>query len=271
MRTWRNLRWTGAVLCVSLSAALPLFSVSASAQEKTMASVSKAQIEAAASRRTVFGHQSVGNNILEGVRKIAREQGVAINIAEGRSDTSGKPGIYHFAVGANGDPRGKISDFGKTLGASSFDKVDVALVKLCYVDFNASTDALAVALNYVATLKKLQETHPATRFVAVTAPLTVVRSGAKEWLKSAVGRSSPDLAENAKRAIFNTYLRKQFDADHLFDIAKLEAGPASTGTESLRPEISSDGGHLNDQGEREAGAAFIQLIAGSNYTTGQKP
>ncbi len=135
-------------------------------------------------------------------------------------------------------------------------------MKLCFIDFNAGSDAQAIAKTYVSTIKKLQEAHPETRFVAVTAPLTVVRSGAKQWLKSALGRGSSDVADNAKRKEFNDALREHFDAEHLFDIAKLEAGAGSGETEALRAEISNDGGHLNDQGEREIGAAFIQLIAG---------
>lgn len=241
---------------------LTMFGAVSYAQEKTMPPISKAQIEAAATRRVVFAHQSVGFNILDGVSKIAKDNGAVLSLVEGRSDASGKPGVYHFTVGANGDPLGKISDFEKTLSANVFGKVDVALVKLCYIDFNAGSDAQAIAKTYVSTIKKLQETHPETRLVAVTAPLTVVRSGPKQWLKSALGRGSDGLADNAKRKEFNDVLRKQFDAEHLFDIARLEAGAGSGETEALRAEISSDDGHLNDQGEREIGAAFIRLIAG---------
>jgi hypothetical protein len=248
----------GLAVCV-----LTMFSALSYAQEKIML-ISKAQIEAAANRRVVFAHQSVGFNVLDGVSKIAKDNGAALRLVEGRGDVSGKPGIYHFAVGANGDPLGKISDFEKTLGVNGFENVDVALVKLCYVDFNVGSDAQGIAKTYVSTIKKLQEAHPQTRFVAVTAPLTVVRSGPKQWLKSALGRGTDDVADNAKRKEFNDALRKQFDAEHLFDIAKLEAGAGSDETEALRAEISSDGGHLNDKGEREIGAAFIQLIAGKS-------
>jgi lysophospholipase L1-like esterase len=135
-------------------------------------------------------------------------------------------------------------------------------VKLCYVDFNTNSDAQAIAKTYVSTIKKLQEANPATRVIAVTAPLTAIRGGPKEWVKQALGRST-DSADNAKRKEFNDYLRKQFDSSHLFDIAKLESDTAGTETESLRLEITNDGGHLNDKGQREIGAAFIRLVAGN--------
>jgi hypothetical protein len=256
--------WVGVGVFGLLLGALAMSSAVGDTQEKTMLSLSKVQIEAAQKQRVIFGHQSVGANILEGVSKISKEEGVPIRIVEASSDASGNAGIYHFAVGANGDPIGKIRAFEKAFDAKSFDNVDVALVKICYVDLSAGSDAQAIAETYVSTLKKLQDAHPKTRFVAVTAPLTAVREGPKEWLKSALGRSSPDAADNAKRKVYNDLLRKQFDARHLFDIAKLEAGPTSAGTEALRSEISSDGGHLNDRGQRELGAAFIQLIAAQN-------
>lgn len=227
-----------------------------------MPAVSKAELESAAKKRVVFGHQSVGWNILEGVKAITKDTGVTFNLVESRSDRSAKPGIYHFGVGANGAPLEKISDFEKTLSAQPYGQVDVALVKLCYVDVTSGSDAVSVAKAYTASLKKLQAAYPQTRFVAMTAPLTSVRGGTKEWVKKMVGRASPDLADNAKRRVFNDHLRKEFDAAHLFDIAKLEAGaPSSDGSEAMRAEITSDGGHLNEQGQREIGAAFIKLIA----------
>jgi lysophospholipase L1-like esterase len=263
MSVSRRITWTGAGVVGFLFGALAFSSVVCS-QEKPMPSISKAQIVAAAGKRVVFAHQSVGNNILEGVNKIAREQGVAISTIDTRFDASGRPGIYHFGVGANYDPLSKISDFEKTMSAKNFDKVDVALVKLCFVDIGSGANAESIAETYVSTIKKLQEAHPTTRFVAVTSPLTVIPGGAKAWLKSALGRSPQEVAENTKRMEFNDYLRKQFDAEHLFDIAKLEAGATSGEIESLRPEFSDDGGHLNDRGQREIGAALLQFIARSN-------
>ncbi|MEJ2124676.1 MAG: SGNH/GDSL hydrolase family protein [Alphaproteobacteria bacterium] len=227
-----------------------------------MPAITKVEIEAAANKRVVFAHQSVGRNILDGVNTIANEHGVTFNLVETRTDSSGKAGIYHFAVGENGAPLKKISDFEQTLSAKPYGKIDIALVKLCYVDITRTSDALAIAKNYVATIKKLQTANPDTRFVAVTAPLTAVNGGVKEWLKKAVGRGSPDFAHNAKRKEFNDYLRKEFDSAHLFDLARIEAGaPTAEGIEAMRPEITDDGGHLNEKGQREAGAAFIKLLS----------
>ncbi len=84
-------------------------------------------------------------------------------------------------------------------------------------------------------------------------------------MKSLVRGGSPELADNAKRKEFNDYLRKEFDKDHLFDLAALEAEKVAADDgqeiEVLRPSLTSDGGHLNDAGQRLVGAAFIKLLA----------
>ncbi len=95
--------------------------------------------------------------------------------------------------------------------------------------------------------------------------MTALPGGAKAWVKNLIRRSSPELADNAKRKEFNDYLRKEFDKDHLFDLAALEADKAAAGDgkeiEVLRPSLTDDGGHLNDAGQHLAGAAFIKLLA----------
>ena len=55
--------------------------------------------------------------------------------------------------------------------------VDIALVKFCYVDFDAGTDVPALFAAYQATLASLEGRYPRTTFVHVTAPLTTVQGG----------------------------------------------------------------------------------------------
>ncbi len=259
----------GALLLAAVVFILPGGAVRS--QEAKMPTVSKPEIENAAKRRVVFAHQSVGENILGGVRMLAGENDVKMNIVETREPPATGAGIFHFYVGGNGDPMGKIADFERTVGNGSFPKVDVALVKLCYVDFNQKSDAVAIAKAYTEALQKLRTAHPEIRFVAVTAPLTAIPSGPKAWMKKMVGKVPPDWADNAKRKEFNEYIRANFDANHLFDIAKLEAetvkGPDGKEVETLRTELTSDGGHLNEKGKRAVGAAFLKMVAAE--TVGQ--
>ena len=247
---------------LALAAAFLVFSGRGYAEEQAV-SLTKADVEAAARQRVLFAHQSVGANILDGVRKLADENNVKLTITESRSDQGKTPAIFQFMVGQNGDPLGKIKDFVST--SSSFPDIDIAMVKICYVDLNKSSDATAVAKTYADAIKTLQRAHPSTRFIAITSPLTAVPSGAKAWVKSLIKGSSPELADNEKRKDFNDYLRKEFDKDHLFDLAALEAEKAVADDgkeiEVMRPSLTSDGGHLNAAGQRLVGAAFIKLLA----------
>ena len=247
---------------LALAAAFLIFSSPGYAEEQAV-SLTKADVEAAARQRVLFAHQSVGANILDGVRKLADENNVKLTITESRSDQGKTPAIFQFMVGRNGDPLGKIKDFVST--SSSFPDIDVALMKICYVDLNKNSDATAVAKTYADAIKTLQRAHPSTRFIAITSPLTAVPSGAKAWVKSLIKGSSPELADNEKRKEFNDYLRKEFDKDHIFDLAALEAEKAVADDgkeiEVMRRSLTDDSGHLNAAGQRLVGAAFIKLLA----------
>lgn len=211
-----------------------------------------------AGKRIVFAHQSVGGNILEGVALLSAESAVALNVSETDSPPEIGAGLYHFYVGENGAPMGKIEHFARVMSASGAPAVDVALLKLCYVDITAASDAGAIADKYVATLETLKAERPDVAFIAVTCPLTAIRSGAKESLKKMLGRGAPDVEDNAQRTRFNEALRARIPADRLFDLAAAEsiANPPS-----LAAEFTNDGGHLNETGQRRVAADFLRVIA----------
>ncbi|MBL8952680.1 MAG: SGNH/GDSL hydrolase family protein [Myxococcaceae bacterium] len=216
------------------------------------------------SHRIFFGHQSVGDNLLAGVKTAAP----SLKIVETRDAIDG-PGLYHTKVGKNEAPLTKLEDFERvmeTLGP----KVDVALVKLCYIDFNAATDANGVFAAYEGTLERLEKKFPAVTFVRVTAPLTTVQGGAKALLKRALGKPLAGQAENAKRHAFNQMLRTAAakNGKKLFDVAKLESErPDGTteldpsGTPAMVPSYSDDGGHLSAAAQAKLGKAFYEALS----------
>jgi len=153
-------------------------------------------------KHVVFGHQSVGYNILDGVKRLAERDGVKIDIHEQR--TAPVQGISHFTIGKNGDPMSKIQDFAAAIDAGAAQGADIALMKLCYVDINATTDARQVADDYIANLESLAQRHPDTNFMAVTVPLIAVQTGPKAWIKRLIGKQPKGYLDNAKRAEFNT-------------------------------------------------------------------
>jgi len=239
--------------------------------DRTMlAPATKTEITAAAAKRVLFAHQSVGGDILDGANAIAADAGVSLNFVEARNAVATGGGIYHFKVGTNGNPLGKLEDYQALLAQTPPASFDVAMIKLCYIDFNRGTDARRIASAYVQAVEDLQSRHPQTRFVAVTTPLTTIQSGPKAWMKRLLGKTPAGYVENARREEFNAVLRGKFGTDRLFDVAKLESQGGAVPVvfdyegrhfDALDPALSSDGGHLNDAGKRVVGSAFVKFLA----------
>lgn len=222
--------------------------------------------------RVVFGHQSVGFDVLKGIEQLALRDSARFNINE-RSAGPALAGINHFRIGKNGDPLSKMQDFSAALEAGAAHGADVAIMKLCYSDFDAGTDAGQVAKDYIAHLESLARKYPATRFVAVTSPLYVQQSGPKTKLKEMIDKLQGMDSAPAKRAEFNERLRERYAAaGQLYDIARVESGLSGECCvgrrteppyESLRPELTRDGGHLNEHGQILAANALLAVLSAS--------
>ncbi len=235
----------------------------------TTTQISMPEWQALGQKQVVFGHQSVGGNILSGIERLAARDDVKIDIHEQRGGPAAK-GIRHFVIGENGNPLAKIEDFAAAIDAGAAQGADVALMKLCYIDFNANTDAQELANAYIASLESLAQRHPDTNFVAVTVPLMVVQTGPKAWLKRLIGKQPSGYADNLRRAEFNTMLREKYlAANRLFDLARAEAGSAGKycmaqvdgqAVETLCPELTDDGGHLNEHGQEVVASNFLNFV-----------
>ena len=261
----------GAAVCVAAAAIASALACGGRNQEaRTMeARPTTAQHWAALKgKRVAFGHQSIGSNILSGIRTLAASAAIDVRVTESR-DLSAGGNIVHFTIGENGDPASKMKDFAATLRSAGTKDVDIAMMKLCYLDFDGGTDAGKVATEYIETLDQLAGEFPRVRFVAFTAPLTVRQTGPKAWAKRLLGRMPAGYAENVRRLQFNERLRARYGPERrLFDLARVEAEGlgrydyAGQAFEALNPAITTDGGHLNGQGEQRVAAALIELLAG---------
>jgi hypothetical protein len=236
----------------------------------TTTQINKPEWQALEKTRVVFGHQSVGRNILNGIERLAARDGASLEIHEQRTGPAAQ-GISHFPIGNNGDPLSKIEDFAAAIDAGAAQSADMALMKLCYVDFNAATDARQLANQYIASLESLAQRHPETNFVAVTAPLMAVQTGPKALVKRLIGKQPSGSVDNLRRAEFNALLRERYaSTGRLFDLARAEAD--STGqhcrvnvngqtVEALCPELTNDGGHLNERGQELVATAFLNFAS----------
>ncbi|WP_163865811.1 hypothetical protein [Myxococcus eversor] len=239
------------------------------------AAETSAPLEKLASRRIFFGHQSVGGNLLDGVKQIpASSQGLAPRIVEVKNPTESlAPGtLAHALVGQNEKPESKIADFERMMDAGLAKSTDVAFFKFCYIDFNGATDSRALFEKYRVSLEGLKARHPGTTFVHVTAPLTTVQRGAKAWLKELLGRPVWGIAENVRREMFNELMRKAYGGkEPLFDLARLES-TAPDGTRetyelngqtwpAMVPGYSDDGGHLNATAQARLAKELLNFLA----------
>lgn len=226
----------------------------------------RAELQAVSHLSIYFGHQSVGGNVLDGLKRLAAQEGVELSIVEG---APGTPGISHGYIGQNGDPAGKIQAF--TAAVDGGKQADVALMKLCYVDFQAGTDPAALFARYQASLAALKQRHPGTTFVHLTAPLTTIQGGWKPLVKRLLGRET-SAPENARREAYNALVRTAYAGkEPLFDIARIES-TRPDGSHAvvewkgqqipiLASEYTDDGGHLNAAGQDRVAREFVAFLA----------
>lgn len=224
-------------------------------------------------QRIFFGHQSVGQNIVQGLEALSNEQpDIRFRIVEARSPGSiAGPAFIHGQNGHNGQPLTKIDGFVDALQSGGAG-TDIAFFKFCYVDFPPGTDVDGLFAEYKKAMARLRATYPRVKFVHVTSPLTVVQSGPKALAKRILGRRLAGTDENVLRHRFNTLMRNEYAGrEPLFDLAAVEAtrpdGRIASFSESgktfpaLAPEYASDGRHLNPLGSRLLAGHLLRTLA----------
>jgi hypothetical protein len=236
----------------------------------TLNSVSARQWQLLGKRSIYFGPQSVGDNIMSGVRGLnASHPELQLNILSGAS-TSGTPAFYEFKIGKNGDTRSKNEAFLSTTDGELGPK-PVLMFKYCYVDVTEKTDVEAVFREYQETLTALHARHPEAIVVHTTIPLTVAESQGRYYLNHLRGLPTVR-ALNSKRTRYNLLLREAFAGrEPIFDLGRMESIHNNGREEiarhegmpafALAPEWSSDGGHLNLDGSKRAAEQLLITLA----------
>jgi hypothetical protein len=223
-----------------------------------------------------FGHQSVGANILDGIRDLqGGRSDVRLDIVSlGDRTVPSGPYFAESLVGKNGKPGTKCDAFGKHVAELAPDSLDIALMKFCYVDFKKGTDVPAVLAIYRSMVDSLRKKAPHVTFVHVTVPLTVRTAGWKKILKRVLGREEASDIENAKRNEFNEMLRQQYGSEPVFDLAAIESTYPDGAREyfsaqgkpvyTLISGFTDDGAHLNKAGRDVAARELVHLLAASS-------
>lgn len=231
-------------------------------------------------QRILFGHQSVGTNIIKGVKDIINDNPqIKLNIIENSHPSEiPTPGFIHFKVGKNKDPQSKMDEFVKIVKEEVDPKPDLAFFKFCYVDFSEKTDVSQVFNAYKKTMDALALSLPKTKFIHVTVPLKADpknsnnwRTGAKIFLKRILNKPLDELIVNKQRNEFNELLKDTYSGKApIFDLAAIEAtfpnGKqqvfSNNGKQyfSLVSDYTNDGGHLNEMGRKVVAAKLLVFL-----------
>jgi hypothetical protein len=225
------------------------------------------------SKTIFFGHQSVGRNILGGLQDLqANSKSLHLSIVETKDANKIEgPVLAHAAVGRNRDPESKIAEFKELMEGGLGNKVDIAFLKLCYVDVTRDSNPDEILAAYSKAIGALKSRFPRVVFVHVTVPLCAPEKGLKERIKRLLGRS-PVLDDNQVRVRYNSLLCQRYSGkEPLFDLALYETltpeGLRHYGLRNgqevpvLTPSYTDDGGHLNPRGRQHvAEQLLIQLL-----------
>ena len=225
-------------------------------------------------KRIYFGHQSVGANIIEGARDLCRaDPALRLDIVESsHPDAFIAPVFGHSRVGRNHEPRTKIDAFSGILDAGLGNKVDLALLKFCYVDVTEGSDYTGLFDYYRSVMAQLATAYPRTRLVHVTLPVTVMPGLLRRIVGGLRRRHNRTAHDNLARAEYNRLLTQAYAGKApVFDLAAIESTTASGralrhalhGREfrTLVPGYSSDGRHLSETGRRVVASEFLRFLA----------
>lgn len=236
---------------------------------KSIEDIDKSDWSNLAKKKIYFGHQSVGNNILDGVQDIIGENpDIQLHIIESHTQDAFNPYAFaHSDVGQNINPDSKIIEFAKFMEKGLGNNADIAFMKFCFVDIHSGTDLQQIFNNYKTKMAELKKKYPETIFVHFTVPLTSNPTGLKAFakqlktiVKNIIGRI--EMYDNTVKFKFNEMMRKEYmGKEPLFDLALYEAanrnGEVLTykkngriSAYTLRNEYTMDGGHLNETGRK---------------------
>ena len=236
-------------------------------------SLTDSQLQLLAARKIFFGHQSVGTNILQGLRDLmVQDPRVRLNIIRNANPgaVSG-PALVESGIGQNLAPASKIDDFVAALNRGMGPQGGIAICKLCYVDVTRSTDIRQLFDLYCKRVGEVRAKDRRIGIVHVTVPLTAREHTLKALAKRGLGRAT-GRELNIKRNEYNKLLRAHYGpTDVVFDLAAAESTRpdgsrafftvANEPIYTLVPEFTSDGGHLNELGRRVVAYEFLVALA----------
>ncbi len=230
-----------------------------------------------------FAHMSVGYNIIEGMQDLMKNNpAIKLDIRKTYNPDDFKSSIFgHSKNGNNRDPKSKIDAFVNKIESGLGNKINIAILKLCYVDISSETDVDAIFRYYTDRIDAIKKQYPKTAFILCTVPLTTDKKmklsliqKIKDIIKSFIGKMTTKeriKKDNINREKFNTLLRNHYNKNEIFDISAHESTYADGKREfftesgqkyfSLIGEYTYDGGHLNETGRQLIASKLLVFLS----------
>lgn len=245
---------------------------------KKIEDVTKESWEKLSKKKIFFAHQSVGGNIIDGIKALMlKNPKIRLNIVKTRDLGGFTNGCFaHSPIGQNVNPQSKIDDFSRVIENSTGTTVDIAFLKLCFVDIHTGTNLDEVFAFYQKKMKNLEDNFPGTTFVHMTVPLTSTPTGfigfikdIKGFVKKVIGKIN--FYDNRVKQDYNDKLRIAYgNRERLFDLAQSEStdlkGVSVTfkdgqrDIQTLVPVYTNDGGHLNELGNQKIAEDLLLFL-----------
>jgi len=223
--------------------------------------------------RIFFGHHSVGNNILAGLKQIVSENPEGqLNFLKWTDSLSlSQTYFVEGSIGKNGNPKSKYDEYIRIVEKLNQANLRIALMKLCFVDITQQANVDQIFNEYVSAVELLKQKHPSITFVHITVPLTTEAGLSRRLYRFLRGGTVDYAADNSTREKYNEKLRKHFASEPIFDLAAVESTHPNMNRESgqgpsgpyygLVKEYASDEGHLNEYGGRIAARELVRILA----------
>lgn len=225
--------------------------------------------------RVYFNHMSVGDNVLTGIEKLGKRYGtLRLHKTDMTTADLGPSFFSHSTLGENGAPKSKIDIFTRYINDKTPNGLDLAFMKLCFVDIDNKTDVVALFSYYKTAIATLETKHPRIAFLHLTVPLTAkdTHSAWKDFIKGMTGWKDDNARANVRRGSYNDFFRRQYPRDRIFDLALIESTRPDGSRESFKrygisyqslyPGYTNDGGHLHGQIQERAARELIGTLAG---------
>lgn len=232
----------------------------------------KSDLEVVAKSRVYFGHQSVGNNLLEGLRSLSATHNVPLRIVEAPA-TDDAPGIVHAMVGRNREPQTKCDAFARFLTEQAAVRWDAVILKFCYADMGegGEQDPARVLDAYTASVRSVRAARPDVLIVHATMPLQSEGLGKRDAIRKFFGFGTSNDDYNVVRNRYNDLLRAEYAREPIIDLAWAESTrPDGTRTGFRRDgrfiyemarEFTYDEGHLTETGREWVAREFLRSLA----------